>query len=339
MLKPFVCIVASMLAATVALAADTAIVQPARKKVPLTGYTRSRTKQTLAAEVSGKVLRVNYDVGQVIGKEPFLEVDPVFIEFQIEQTQWALQKLQVARTRNASQVAYLEKEYPRIDRRHADNVATEANWEAAAEELAQARMGLQATDLELKALAVQLQELKERRRRHRLTAPRGWIVIHKQVEAGEIIATGTPLAQVADFTQLVVPLFVSGPELEALRQPKQLDVSVAGRSAKARINWVNPDFDERTRKWAVELALVGYRGEPRGGLMTELIVDVAAEGLMVPRAAVIQRYDNPFVVLNADGRKIPVVILGETADQVLIADRPGLEPGVVLQQHNAVPGK
>ena len=338
-LKSFAWIAAWILAAGAAFAADSATVQPALNNVTLTGYTRSNTTQILASEVSGRVLHVHYDVGGAIGKAPFLEVDPVFIDFQIEQTQWSLEKLRVARERNASRAAYLDKEFRRIDRLHEDHVATQSNWDAAAEELVQARLVLQTTDVELKALSVQLEELKERRRRYRLPAPEGWIVVHRQVEPGEIIAAGTPLGQVADFTRLVVPLFVSGPELDALREPERLSVTVAGRPAQARINWVNPEFDERTRKWAVELALLDYRGEAMGGLLTELTFEVATEGLMVPRSAVVQRYDNPFVVLQADGRKVPVVVLGETADHVLIADHALLKPGMALRQGASPPAK
>ena len=328
-----------MFVATVAPAQDELTVQTARKRVALTGYTRSRTKQILASEVSGKVLKVNYDVGQTVGSAPFLEIDVVFIDFQIEHIQWSVQKLQVTRLRNISQTVYLEKEFNRIDRLHTDNVATQSNWERAAEELEQARLSLQATELELKALAVQLQELKERRRRHRLMAPQGWVVIERRVEQGEIIATGTPVGQVADFTQLVVPLYVSALELEAIRRPGWLAVNVADQPVQARLNWVNPEFDERTRKWAVELVLENYPGEYRGGLLTELIVEVVDAGLMVPREAVTQRYDNPFVVLHSDGRKVPVVILGETADHVLIAGQPDLRPGMVLKHRSAIKGQ
>lgn len=335
MLKPICCLVV-LLATTIAGADDLPEVQAARKRVDLTGYTRSRAKQTLASEVAGKVLRVNYDVGETIGEVPFLEMDPVFIDFQIEQTEVTLKKLKVARARNASRAAYLEKEFRRIDRLHAGNVATQSNWERAAEELEQARLALQTTGHEVKALTVQLREMKERRRRHRLMAPKGWIVIDRRVEPGEIVAVGTPLALVADFTRLVVPLFVSGRELAAIRRPDRLAVTVAGQPAQARVNWINPEFDERTRKWAVELVLVDYSGDPMGGLLTELTIAVADKGLMVPRSCVTQRYDNPYVVLHPEGRKVPIVILGESGDQVLIADQTGLEPGTVLQRRPTI---
>jgi len=76
-----------------------------------------------------------------------------------------------------------------------------------------------------------------------------------------------------------------------------------------------------------------------GGLLTELTFEVATEGLMVPRTAVVQRYDNPFVVLQSDGRRVPVVVLGETADHVLIADHALLKPGMALRQGASPPAK
>lgn len=318
-------------ATSTAWAAEGLIVKEARKSVALSGYTRSRAVQTLASEVAGKVLKVHYDVGQTVGRPPFVEIDPTFIDFQVEQVRQTIEKLNVAKSRNASQVDFLSKEYERVNALHKDNVAPLAKWEAAAEQLTQARLTQDATEVEIKALNIQLRELKERRSRHAVTAPAGWVVVQRNVEPGEIIAAGTPLGRVADFTRLVVPMFVSGQELKALREQKTIAVRVEGRPAKAAINWVNPEFDERTRKLAIELALVDYKEEARGGLLTELTLEVAAEGLMVPKAAVTNRYDNPSVLLKADGRTVPVSILGESGEYILISHTAALAPGMELK--------
>lgn len=311
-------------------AADSFTVKPALKSITLNGYTRSRTKRVLSSEVAGKVLKVNYDVGQTIGKEPFLEIDPTFIDFQIEQTQLSLQKLMVANTRAESQKDYLQKEFKRIDRLRQGNVATLAKWEAAAEELKQAELALQTTDVEIKTLAIQLKELIERRARHKLMVPEGWIVVERKVEPGEIITSGIPVGQVADFTQMVIPLFLSGKQLEAIKKLLPVDIKVEGEPARAEINWVNPEFDERSRKLAVELILVEFAGEVRGGLLTELTIQVEAEGLMVPKAAVSRRYNNPNVLVKTSGKTVPITILDEDKENFIIADTKELAVGVVL---------
>ena len=47
-----------------AQAEDDLVVRAASRDVTLTGYTRSQTTMTLSSEVSGRVLKINYDDGQ-----------------------------------------------------------------------------------------------------------------------------------------------------------------------------------------------------------------------------------------------------------------------------------
>jgi RND family efflux transporter MFP subunit len=305
-------------------------VEKALKPVTLSGYTRSRDKMTVASEVAGKVLQVNYDVGQAIGTQPFIEIDATFIDFQIEQIETSLKKLSVAKLRSASRTAYLEKEYQRIAHLRKSDVTSESRYDAAAEELTQARLELESTDVEIAALKTQQKELSERRNRHRIHGPQGWIVVERRVEPGEIITAGSPLARVGDYTQLVVPLFVSAGELAALEREHDIVLSLEGTPVKAAINWINPEFDERTRKLAVELIISAHEGPRRGGLLAELTLDIETDGLMVPTSAVSDLYENPRVTLKSNGRSIPVVILGESEGRVLIAKTSELAPGMEL---------
>jgi multidrug efflux pump subunit AcrA (membrane-fusion protein) len=337
MIKLMAWLCAGLVVAVPALAQEYLVVKPASQAVTLTGYTRARAIQTVAAETSGRVLQVNYDIGQLVGQLPFVEIDPTFIDFQIEQTRWSLERLEVARLRHDSQVTFLQKEFERMDTLHQDQVAPLARWEAVAEELTQARLALQATEAEISALRAQNEELVERRRRHAVVAPQGWVVIMRQVEPGEIIAAGTALARVADFQQMVVPLFVSGPELDEIRARKTLPVTIGNRPGSVRLNWINPEFDERTRKTAIELLLADFQGQARGGLLVELTLNLATGGLMVPRAAVTDRYGNPYVKVAPEGQIVSIFVLGENGENLIIADHADLEPGMALLSRPNLP--
>ena len=85
------------------------LVEWAVKEVDIKGYTRGKTNVTMSSEVSGKVLRVNYDVGQETGSRPFFEIDPTFVDFQIESTRQNIEQLRVALQKCRSRVAYLQK--------------------------------------------------------------------------------------------------------------------------------------------------------------------------------------------------------------------------------------
>jgi RND family efflux transporter MFP subunit len=314
-----------------ASAREPLVVDTARKTVAVSGYTRSAAKRNVASEVAGKVLAVRYDVGQTIADKPFVEIDPTFIQFQIDQADWSLKKLEVSRKRVHSRLSYLEKEFQRIERLLSGDATTRARYDAAAEELDQAQLELLNTDLEIKTLKTRMAELKERRQRHSIILPKGWVVVDRRVEPGEIIVAGTLLARIADFERLVVPLYVSGEELAAIRQMNPLEIRIDGNPVRAVLNWVNPEFDERTRKLAIELQIQDYDGPRRGGLQVELTLEVATKGLMVPKSAVENRFDNPRVTLKDSGKSIAIIILGEDNGHVLVADQPGLSPGIELK--------
>ncbi len=308
------------------------VVQRAKKEITLTGYTRSKTTVTLSSEVSGKVLRVNYDVGQVIGKKPFYEIDPTFIDFQVKSTLQSVKKLDISYKRSKSRVAYLKKEFIRIDTLHKGDRATGVKRDAAAEELQQAKFDRDSTAMDKAVLETTLKELKERKNRHRVYAPQGWIVVEKIVEQGEIVGSGTPLAHIADYQNLVVPLAVSGEELAAIKKlPEKLEAWLEEKPAKACVHWINPEFNEKTRKLGIELILTDYDREKRGGLSFSLPLQIYTEGLIVPKAAVTNRYENPKVTTGETGETINVMVLGESGNNLVIAEHEKLFVGMELK--------
>ena len=85
-------------------------IKKATKQVVLTGYTRSIKSQVVSSEISGKVLKVNLDIGDAAGSKPFIEIDPTFIDFQIQSTTHSLTSLEITIKKARSRVSYLEKE-------------------------------------------------------------------------------------------------------------------------------------------------------------------------------------------------------------------------------------
>lgn len=301
------------------------------KEITLTGYTRSNSSITVSSEVSGKVIRVNYDVGQAIEKKPFYEIDPTFIGFEISTTKQSIKKLDTTLKQMSSRVDYLKKEFKRMDKLHRGDRATEVKRDAAKEEYDQARFEFETVKLEKAMLKIKQKELQERKNRHKVFAPEGWIVTQKIVENNEIINFNTPLAKVADYRNLVIPLAVSAEEYESIKRlAESFEASLENKKITSKINWVNPEFDEKSRKLNIELGLTGYEGPRRGGLRFSLPIKIPSEGMLVPKAAIINRYENPRVKIKNTGKIVPVLILGQTNGNVTIADNRQLEIGEEL---------
>ncbi len=304
----------------------------AQKEVTLKGYTRSETKATLSSEVSGKVLAVNYEIGDITATLPIIVIDTTFVDFTIKRTQYAIDVLQTTLKRHRSRAAYLNKEYQRISTLFKQNSTPETRRDSAAEDLQQAELQAASTALQITQHQTELQELKERRRRHRITAPAGWVVTRKFVENGEIVQPDEPLVEIADYRRLVVPLVVNSEEINAISaMPRPLKAYIEGHPVMADIHWINPAFDEKTRKMNVELFLKDYHGERRGGLVFSLPLSIASAGLRVPREAVISRYENPRVQLKDSGELVPIIILDQNDAYVVIAEDGKLLPGTTLK--------
>ncbi len=313
------------------VAAAPLFVGEAYQQVALSGYTRSMTDVTLSAEVTGKVLDVSYDVGDVVGQAPFVRIDPTFVDFSIGLARRGIERLDAVLAGTESRIAFLGKEFDRIDALFRKSSTTEQRRDQLRQELDQAVVERRALLAEKAAEQIRLNELMERRRRHDIYAPEGWIVTERRVDPGEIVAPSTRLALVGDYRRLVVPLSVTPAELEALRALRApFAVRLDSRPAKAAIGWINPEFDETTRKLAVELSIDRWDGEHRGGLVMTLSVEVPAPGLSVPKAAVVHRFENPRVRLKDTGEEIQIIVLGETNSRLRIAEHPRLRPGLEL---------
>jgi len=312
-------------------AGERLIIKHATKEVVLTGYTRAKTSQIISSEISGRVLRVNYETGDTIGDDVFIEIDPTFTIFQIQSTLHSLEQLEIAIQKARSRVTFLQKESSRIEKLLMEDMVTESRRDAIVQDLDQAGLALQAAIKEQSVLRTTLDELRERKSRHHISAPHGWVVTDREVEVNEIVQPGTRLAEVSDYRELVVPLSVSSEELSSIMSlPDNFEARLEGNPVKASIHWINPQFDEKTRKLNIAFIIKHYNRSMRGGLKLTLPVDVQTEGILVPRSAVSMRYENPSVTLKDNGHIIQLLVLGDAGHYVIAAEDDRLVPGTEL---------
>jgi multidrug efflux pump subunit AcrA (membrane-fusion protein) len=313
------------------LAQETLVVKRAQREVLLSGYSRAKTTVSLSAEVSGKIIGRNYDIGQIIGDEPFFVIDTTFIDFQIQSTRHALKQLQVTLQMKRSRMVFLKKEFERIRELYQRNSTAGSKRDSAEEEYTQSKLEMDATAVQIAQAQTSLAELEERRRRHWIHAPDGWRVTGRHVEVGETVQVNTPLAGVGDYRTLVVPLALSTDEFTALqRLGPSFDALLEGLPVRTTVQRVDPRYDEKTRKINLELEVHGYSGDHRGGLRLTLPLKVYSGGLQVPKVAVINRYENPRVKIKSTGEEVSVIVLGETNDYLTLGDNRQLAPGVEL---------
>ncbi|MCI4625807.1 MAG: HlyD family efflux transporter periplasmic adaptor subunit [Candidatus Magnetoovum sp. WYHC-5] len=307
------------------------VVKEGGKEVIISGYTRADTTVTVSAEVSGKILRLNYNEGQPVDKKPLVEIEPTFIDFEIKSTRQMLNQLDIRIKSIQSKINYLSKEFQRYDALYKKDTIAESKRDNAAQELEQARHELNSAQVERTSKKITLDELTERRTRYTINIPKGYVITEKLVEPGAFVQIGTQLAKVSDYSTMVVPLFVSNEELKAFKTlTKTFDVTVEGKGAIARINWINPLFDEKNRKLNMELAIVNYDGEKRGGLKVSVRLKLNIDGVLIPEAALKKGYENPTVTIKEGAQTVHVVIIDKINGDFVVGADNRLKPGTVL---------
>jgi RND family efflux transporter MFP subunit len=313
------------------LAGEDLTVKPAIKDLTMTGYTRCHKAVTLSAEVPGKALRVNYKTGDVIGDKPFIEIDPTFITLSIETN--ALQISQIDRRLRSmeSSVHFLNNTLKRVKALRQTQNVTEVQYDEAASRFNEAFHELEALKLEKKMLNLAKKRLNEELARHTVYGFKGGRVTALLIEEGESIQPGMPLAEISDYSTLVVPFSLSGEEVTAFKNlPEPFEGMLDETPVKAAIHVINPRFDENTRKLNIELAVRDYNGDRRGGLKFTTRIKVRTDGILIPKQAVRNRFGNPKVTLKTTGKQIPVMILGENGDHLIAAIHDQLSPGTLL---------
>jgi len=296
--------------------------EPALREVRLTGFTRPRAELPLAAESSGRVATVAYDIGETIGKDGvFAHLDATFLELELAEVAIRREQLQARIAHDRREV----ERYTKLARRN----------NASASRLDTLRQTLRDARHELRLLENRRQVLRERLQRTRIPAPVGWRITSRNLEPGQWVQAGEPVGAAADFTTLIVP-FALTPEhygILTAADPDglRLELPDLKRGVATFVYRTNPGFDPVTRKIAVDLALRDPVEPRRGGLRArlDLCVPERSGAVLLPAGAVEHSYEE-FWVTRENGERLRVMRLGsrQGADgEYLRVAAPGLAPG------------
>ena len=301
-----------------AVSGETFVAQSAARRSALTGFTRARNSMTLVSEESGRVESVAVDVGDTLGQDGlFARLDTTFIALDLDTNRTDQQRLK-------SDLEYSRKELERyqtlVKNRTAAQSTLDSNVRAHQSALQQ-----------LKAKKVEERVLMERLKRFNLTGPAGWKVVTRYIEPGEWITTGEKVAELGRFDVLLVPFALSAQEYRALKEmgdSVELRLSDLDKTVRARVARVSPGFDEETRKINVDLEITQGDFEFRGGVRTELVIDLPDPGgaVLVPKSALIKAYEEHFL-MTPGGERVRVILLGVADNDMRRVSGENVRPG------------
>lgn len=288
------------------------VVEPVKREVTIVGYTRAESTMPLATEVEGKISKVFADMGDPIpATEKFACIDDTFTKIDIKSARNEM-------SQHSIDIKYFNKEVVRHEQLVRKQTSSVSVLDGLKRNLANAKQALNFA-------AIRKQRLEEYRRRHCINAPKGWLVIDKNIEVGQWVNQGDVLAHIGNYSQLKVPLRLSQKELATLQKnPEKIELLLMDFNKKvpAVIDHISPAFDEKTRKILVDLLIKEISSELHGGMRVGLMLNMPGfknTSFMVSSQALEERFEE-YWMHRKDGKSIRVKLLNESVDgQVIVS--------------------
>lgn len=295
------------------------------EELPLTGTVTARQQAALSPRAAGLVATVHVDAGDHVKTgDKLVTLDSTLAALVVERTQAALAE---------SRALLAESQRLRDESRQllADNTiaTTEAKTREAALTVATAASA---------RLKVEAREAAELLARHTVIAPFDGVVTAKLTDAGEWVATGTPVLRLVTIDQARVDVQIPQERFAEIAADTPVNIhpdARPGTSLPARVTARVPVSDPAARSALVRIEPVDTQARLLPGKSARVVFRLrsATPVLTVPRDALVRRPDGTVNVWiasrstddawSASPRRVD---LGRTFSD-LVEIRSGLEPG------------
>ncbi len=273
----------------------------------------------LAAQNSGVIKSINFEVGDVVKKgKTLVQIDADVLNAQINAARANLNAAKDTQINSS-------KDYDRYKKLLSSKSITQKEYDDALLKRNSSNSSVQALNASLKEL--QIQSYKKS-----VKAPFSGTIVEKSINLGEWVNAGTPIATIVDTTKAEITFNVPLNVFNGLKKGDIYDVIVGEKVLKSKLNAAIPQGDKLTRTFPVKFKadldeVFVFDGQEAKVALSK---NAKTEGLMLPRDAVIKRFGQNVVFTITDkmiAQMIPVQVVGYVDNMVAVAGQ-GLVPGM-----------
>jgi RND family efflux transporter MFP subunit len=257
----------------------------------LDGKIEAVNQGTVAAQTSGRVIEILYDVND------FVPAGAVIVRIRATEQKAGLLQAQANLREASARELEARQRYDRVVLMFEKKLVAQAA-------LDEASANRDATGAQLAAARAALQSAQEGVSYTEIRAPYAGIVTRRNVQLGETVSPGTPLMSGLSLQFLRVAVDVPQSIVEQVRRIRKAAVYVDGRRVEATKLTVFPETAAASNTFRARLELPENATDLYPGMFVKVAFVVGeAERLLVPAAAVVDRGDVTAVyVIDAEGR-------------------------------------
>jgi HlyD family secretion protein len=208
------------------------------------------------------------DIRQARAQVDATAADAAAVDAEVKAAQLDLDRFQALLTANAGSVKQRDDAQARVDAANARQRAGQDRVRSAREALARLEAGTRPEEIQtararVTAADAQIAVLEKSERDATVVSPIAGIVTQKMVDAGEIVARGTPLVVITDLDHAWANLFVPEPMVPrvTIGQAATVLTDAGGPGLEGKVTFVSPraEFTPRNVQTAEERSKLVYR--------------------------------------------------------------------------------
>lgn len=255
-------------------------VEPARvsRETAFDGVIEAVNQSTVAAQTSGRVVDLPYDVGD------YVEKDAVIVRFTEAEQRARVQALEAATAEAKARLVESQLAYERTRGVYEKKLIARADLDKAAADLDAARARAEAAQAELA-------EARESLAYTTIRAPYAGIVVARHVQLGEAVSPGKPIMTGLSLEHLRAIVEIPQQHIGPLRKHRKARLILPdGRSVEASELRIPPSADPATHTFRVLVTLpTGEHDVFPGTLVKVAFVSGEEERILIPADSVVRR--------------------------------------------------
>lgn len=257
------------------------------------GLIEAANQATVAAQTSGRVLELPYDVGD------YVERGSVIVRLRDTEQRARADSATAALTDARARLAEAQLAYERIKDVFEKNMVAKATYDKALADVQSARARTEAA-------SSAAEEAREGLAYTTIRAPYSGIVVARHIEVGEIAAAGKPLMTGLSLEELRVVVDIPREHIGPLRKHRRARVILpSGESLVAEALRVPPAADPNTQSFRVQVTLPkGDHGVFPGTLVKVAFVTGEQSQLLAPAAAIVRRGEITGVYVESEQGRV-----------------------------------
>lgn len=278
-------------------------------------------QSVLAAQNSGIVKTIKFEVGEKIKSgKTLVQIDADLLNAQIKAARANLNSAKASQ-KNAI------KDYERYRKLISSKSITQKEYDDAV-------LKLDSANSNVKALEAKLAELSIQSDKKRVKAPFSGTIVEKNVDLGEWVNAGSPIATLVDTSVAKVVFNVPLNVVNGLNKGDAYNLIINNNEVKSKLSAVIPNGDKLTRTFPVEFKadvskLFVFNGQEA---KVSLSKNGKSQAFILPRDAVIKRFGQNVifsVTPKNTAAMIPVEIVAYLDSQIAVNAK-GLVEGMTI---------